>query len=278
QASTDSTPQILEHFKNSRIRIVHNKINMGPGQSRDKAIAIAQGKWLAFTDADDQWKPQRLKTLLQQTNGSEDLMIFDDLLECHDTPYGIVPWRLIHGKKAFGCDGVSTVDVPIEDYVVSKRLVMQPMLPLDLVKKKKINHSYRRFGEDTEFVLKILSFGIKLHYIPKAMYYYRITPGSATSMKKRSTMMREILEQAIIDFNHAPSVQEALKKKIAKVIRDEKFMPFVESIKQKKYFDALKTTANNPTFIIFELFKRLGPSIHYNTHRMIHGGRTRGIK
>jgi succinoglycan biosynthesis protein ExoO len=268
----------MKRFQDNRIRVVHNKTNMGPGLSRDQAIAKARGIWLAFTDADDQWLPHRLETLIQQINGTKDLMIFDDIVECHDTPSGMVPWRIIYGKHAFGGHGFSPINVPLEKYIISKRLLIKPVFPLNLVKKKKIIHCDKRFGEDTDFFLKVLSYGVKLRYIPYAMYYYRITPGSASSVTNRTIMMREILEQSIKKFEHAPSIQDALQKKIAMVIRDEKFMPFVTAIKQKKYSEALQLTLNNFAIIVPEFFSRLGTSVFYHTHRIWHGGRTRGIK
>lgn len=276
-ASTDNTPDILTSFSDKRIRIIHNGSNHGPGPSRNRIIEIAKGNWLAFTDADDKWETDRLEILMQEVKNSYDAMVFDDIVECHDTPRGLVPWKNLRGKYAFGGNGVSATEVPIEQFICSKRLLIKPIIPAGLIKKYEIRHISFRFAEDTDFFLKALSHGLKLRYIPKPMYYYRITPASATSLSSRSTMMREVLEETIGKFEHAPTVQAALRKKIAMVAREEQYLPFVQELKKKNFYKAFQTACHSP-WIISELFSRLSLSLYYQTHRIWHGGRTRGIR
>ncbi len=209
-ASTDETRSVLKSIEDERVRVIHNDVNLGPGLSRDRAIDIAVGTWLGFTDADDTWKPERLKALLLAVGRSENVMIFDDIIECHDTPLGLKPYRVIRGSYAFGGHGSDVVEVLLEHYIISNRLVMQPIMPLHFVKKHSIRHSGRRVHEDNEFFLKLLAHGLQLCYVPKPMYYYRITPGSMTGLTNRYIMIREVLENAINQFEHAPTVQAAL--------------------------------------------------------------------
>ena len=60
--STDSTPQILEVYQkiSRRIRVVRNRANSGPAISRNKALQLAAGSYVAFLDADDLWLPEKL--------------------------------------------------------------------------------------------------------------------------------------------------------------------------------------------------------------------------
>ena len=43
-----------------RIRVVRNAVNMGPGGTRNAAIAAATGEWIALLDADDAFAEGRL--------------------------------------------------------------------------------------------------------------------------------------------------------------------------------------------------------------------------
>jgi len=53
---------VLKKFRNKTILI--NKNNMGPGNSRNKGILKAKGDYIAFCDADDVWKKNKLSSQL----------------------------------------------------------------------------------------------------------------------------------------------------------------------------------------------------------------------
>jgi len=64
--SSDKTIQIVEGFidKNKKIKLLKNERNSGAALSRNKGIEIAKGDYIAFLDADDLWKPEKLQKQL----------------------------------------------------------------------------------------------------------------------------------------------------------------------------------------------------------------------
>ena len=48
--------------KNKKIKIIKNKKQIGAGMSRNKGISVSKGDYVAFIDADDLWKKEKLKT------------------------------------------------------------------------------------------------------------------------------------------------------------------------------------------------------------------------
>lgn len=58
--SSDDTLQILERYKDARIRIFVNEQNKGAALSRNKALLEARGQWIAFLDSDDLWDRNKL--------------------------------------------------------------------------------------------------------------------------------------------------------------------------------------------------------------------------
>lgn len=70
--STDNTDEIVEPFlKDSRIKYLHNEKNSGAALTRNKAIKVAQGEWIAFLDSDDLWTSEKLEKQVKfmQDNG-----------------------------------------------------------------------------------------------------------------------------------------------------------------------------------------------------------------
>ncbi len=61
--STDNTPALLAELsaQDARIRCLKNETNSGAATSRNKAVAAAQGRYLAFLDSDDVWVPKKLE-------------------------------------------------------------------------------------------------------------------------------------------------------------------------------------------------------------------------
>lgn len=59
--STDNTDLVVASFKDSRIKLFHNKKNSGAALTRNYALRKAQGEWIAFLDSDDIWMPQKLE-------------------------------------------------------------------------------------------------------------------------------------------------------------------------------------------------------------------------
>jgi teichuronic acid biosynthesis glycosyltransferase TuaG len=61
---SDDSRLILQDIanKDSRIKVINNKNNLGPGLSRNIGIKKSKGKFLAFIDADDEWGSGKLKS------------------------------------------------------------------------------------------------------------------------------------------------------------------------------------------------------------------------
>jgi len=60
--STDSTPNILARYTDSRIKVIHQD-NSGEASARNMGLDHAKGDYIAFLDADDYYFPNALKDL-----------------------------------------------------------------------------------------------------------------------------------------------------------------------------------------------------------------------
>lgn len=62
--SSDNCLRVVEQIAKSdkRIKVFQNDKNSGPGVTRNRGIAEAQGKYITFLDADDQWLKHKVST------------------------------------------------------------------------------------------------------------------------------------------------------------------------------------------------------------------------
>lgn len=63
--SQDNTSDVIKGFDDPRIKYFKLEENSGAAVARNKALEKAQGKYIAFLDADDMWKPQKLEKQLE---------------------------------------------------------------------------------------------------------------------------------------------------------------------------------------------------------------------
>ena len=70
--STDNTKNIVKNFlTDKRINYYYQK-NFGPAVARNYGISKASGKYLAFLDSDDLWKPNKLEIQFNHLNKNPD--------------------------------------------------------------------------------------------------------------------------------------------------------------------------------------------------------------
>src|ERR1700747_2112095 len=65
--SRDNSSEVIEKYvkSDSRVCAIYHETNQGISPTRDDAIRVAQGEYLAFCDADDVWMPTKLAHQLE---------------------------------------------------------------------------------------------------------------------------------------------------------------------------------------------------------------------
>lgn len=70
--STDNSKEVLNPFM-QKIKYIHLEQNRGLPTARNIGIQSAQGKYIAFLDADDLWLPEKLQTDIEYFNKHPDI-------------------------------------------------------------------------------------------------------------------------------------------------------------------------------------------------------------
>lgn len=272
--STDGTREVLSSIDDPRLKMLWNDRNLGPGPSRDVAIAASSAPWLAVIDADDEWTHNRLERMLLAAGDRDDIVVFDDLMMCHDSRGAMVPWKALHGTTAFGATGKGARDIEIEQYILAPRLLIKPLIPARIVRTLGIRHSERRFAEDAEFFLHLAMAGLRYRYLPEPLYLYRITPGSATAQAGDRTLMRQCMEFCAGLDGWPQSTKQAFESKIEMLRRNEVLYAIADDVRRGDWVAACRRGISSPAALKM-LPGRLIRQIGYQMHRIAHNGAVR---
>jgi glycosyltransferase involved in cell wall biosynthesis len=274
-ASTDHTSEVVRSFSDSRIRLISNPHNMGEGMARDHAIEASNGSWIALLDADDAWTPNRLEVLVGEATSRPGAIVFDEMMECHDTPQGLKQWRPIRGRHVFPGDPDAPRTVDFSDWITRPRTIMQPLLPARLIREYDVRHTTKRYSADLEFMLKLIGCShARLWYVPQAMYLYRVTAGSMSTIPNRYSLLAHTLEEALDLFAWNPPAQSAIRRKAEDVQKAEKYHIFFSQLMSGHMVKAGKIAVREP-WTIFEFVRRSMTSVPYHLSRWLHGGARR---
>ena len=95
--SKDNGPAIVESYaaKDPRIRLIRLDENGGPGLSRNISIQNAKGRYIAFLDSDDTWRPDKLERQLELMEKKGCGVVYSSYYTCdeNDRITGLVKCR-----------------------------------------------------------------------------------------------------------------------------------------------------------------------------------------
>jgi len=68
--SPTSLESVIGEFSDERINYLRLANNGGPNRARNKGVEVANGRWIAFLDDDDEWLPHKIEKQLQLLRAS----------------------------------------------------------------------------------------------------------------------------------------------------------------------------------------------------------------
>lgn len=173
--SNDNSACIIKKHQEMHSEIVYylQPENKGAGHARNKALELAKGQYVAFLDADDIWKPEKIEkqiNLLKDKSGSFCFTAIE-MIDGDD--------NVIKGKRN------------VRDEIDYKFLLSNTMIPtsgvlIDRKIKGDFRMHIRRGGQDYATWLKLLRDGSKAYGINEVLVEYRIDGKSLSSNKLKS--------------------------------------------------------------------------------------------
>lgn len=232
--STDRTVELVQSFKDNRIISCVNPQNSGPAYSRNRAIGLARGEWIAVLDGDDYWDLARLQAMTDKAKVENCDIIADDLKLFYQT--GKVYDTVLRQRKA-NLSGIITPDQLVK-YDLG---VMQPLFRKAIIGEALCYNEQLRFAEDFDLYLRLLLQGFKWYQMQEGFYYYR--QHSTSSVRKTLALKQQIVGQTESILNttrlDGPTKKELLIRK-RNFSRDVKFAGVLSDLRDKRLLKGVK--------------------------------------
>lgn len=168
--STDHSVEEVAKVTDPRIRLIHQS-NAGVSAARNRGIEEAKGEYIAFLDADDEWKPDYLKTQYELTQKYPECNVFACNYEFKDTQGKVTP-TIIRKLIFKGEDGI------LSNYFEVASCSHPPICSISIMVKKNAIQSIGGFptgiksGEDLLTWARLAcKYSIAYTKISQAIYY-----------------------------------------------------------------------------------------------------------
>lgn len=175
--SSDRTVEIVEKIskEDPRVRIIRQDVNGGAAKARNRSLNEATGRYIAYLDADDIWKPSKLEKQVK-------------FMKAHNCGFSCASYEVIDDE---GCALNKEVHMlPSVDYVgfLTNNLLQTVGIMVDtsIIDKKYLVMPDIRRRQDAATWLQVLKAGYKCYGIDEVLAEYRRAENSLSSNKVKA--------------------------------------------------------------------------------------------
>lgn len=184
--STDKTREIIEAYKDERIRLYNLDRNRGVGFASNYGVHKAQGKYIARVDSDDLYHPDRFLLQKKYLDENPDIALVKSLVEYFGDEEVMESERFKTIETIVKRDYNSCISS--ED--ISRELYFQPTIPHTTIMirteiMKEFGYEDLRCCEDYNLFFKMNLAGYKMATVTEYLAKTRITDSSITAKHKK---------------------------------------------------------------------------------------------
>jgi len=187
--STDETAEVARNFESKQVAVVHTD-NQGAAAARNHALAISQGDYVQWLDADDLLAPKKIERQLAALREGESKRI---LLS------GSWAYFYYRTRTAQFVPNSLWQDLPPVEWLtrkMSENLHMQPggwLVSRELGETAGPFDTSLSFDDDGEYFCRVLMASEGTRFVSDARVFYRVTPRGRVSYIGNSDKKKESL-------------------------------------------------------------------------------------
>lgn len=209
--STDQTVQVIEEYllrtRDERIRLIRQPANAGAAKARNTGLSCANGRYIAYLDADDLWVEEKLARQLAFVQEKEAAFSFTGYEFADENGRGLgklvrVPATLSY-KQALRNTTIFTTTVMFDTRKISKDLLAMPLVK----------------SEDTALWWKVLKNGYVAYGLDENLVRYRRVGKSLSSNKLEAIRRIWVLYRKVEGLNLIQSMYNFCFWAVRAVIR-----------------------------------------------------------
>ncbi len=201
--STDNSINIINSFADSRIKLIQLTKNGGAGIARNTGIEAAQGRFIAFLDSDDLWRPNKLKTQLEYMIKEGHSLSYTQYQKFTQEGKGklVIPPNTVTYNELLYCNVIGCLTAIYDTKILGKQF-------MPLIRKR----------QDMGLWLKILSQCDKAYCCPQVLADYRTDSGMTQNKLDAAKYQWKFYRQEL-NFNILKSTKYFISYAVKGIIR-----------------------------------------------------------
>ena len=249
-ASTDSSLEILEYFakKDSRIKILKNDSNKGPGYSRNLGLNISKGKYIAFLDGDDWFSSNAFEILLEKSEKDNlDVLMFRNIVYYQNSKrFGMEAYYDMDYLNEFESKVFNHFDLDKKKFFSMSNAPWNKIYLKSFLDENNIRFTNKNLiHEDNPFFYKVITSAKRVSRIKTYLHCRRRRPESITTLTNERVFDNIEISYLIIEiFLENPQLYEYYKKEVLTFIfaslLNWKYELIEDNLKKEFYNEVLK--------------------------------------
>jgi glycosyltransferase involved in cell wall biosynthesis len=209
--SKDNTLAIARLFESSSVKVITQE-NRGASAARNRALALAQGNYIQWLDADDLLAPDKIS---QQLNGAE---IGKDTRILLTSAWGRF---FYYPQNAKFVPNSLWRDMQPVDWIITRFNESVWMHPASWLITRRLTemagpwNEMLSFDDDGEYFCRIVSDSEKVKFVPMAKCYYRVGNSASLSSKRSAQALESLILSIRLCFKHLHSLENSERTKAA---------------------------------------------------------------